>query len=232
MKDLLCDIFKRLDIVADAEKFEEYSRELLEKNKVMNLTAITEENDVAIRHFADSLALLNVVDFKEKRVIDVGCGAGFPGLPLAIAESSISLVLLDSLAKRISFLEDVCKKLGLSDVACVHARAEEAAAKAEFRESFDIAVSRAVADLSVLAELTLPFVSVGGVFVAMKAENCDEEISRAENAIKTLGGKLSRRESYPLHTTGITHTALVIEKVAPTPEKYPRRFAKIKARPL
>lgn len=232
MKDKLCDIFSRLGISADASHFEKYCEMLLNANEVMNLTAITAPDEVAVRHFADSLALLNVVDFSGKRVIDVGCGAGFPGLPLRLARDDISLTLLDALAKRITFLQDVCDELGLHDVECVHARAEEQAAKEDYRESFDIAVSRAVADLSMLCELALPFVKLGGAFVAMKSTNCDEELLRAENAISLLGGELEKRVDYPLHDTGITHTALIIRKVHETPAKYPRRFAKIKSKPL
>lgn len=232
MTDKLCDIFSSLHISADAARFEKYCEMLLSANEVMNLTAITDPDEVAVRHFADSLALLNVVDFSSKRVIDVGCGAGFPGLPLRLARDDISLTLLDALAKRIAFLEDVCAELSLNNVECIHARAEEQAAKEDYRESFDIAVSRAVADLSMLSELTLPFVKLGGAFVAMKSTNCDEELSSAENAITLLGGKLENRVDYPLHDTGIIHTALVIRKVRETPAKYPRRFAKIKSKPL
>lgn len=232
MKELLLDIWKAQGINADPEPFEKYSELLLSANEVMNLTAITDPREVAIKHFADSVALLKVYDFAGKSVIDVGCGAGFPGLPLKLAEPGIRLTLLDALQKRISFLEDVCASLSLEGVSCIHARAEEQAAKPEFRESFDIAVSRAVADLSMLAELTLPFVRTGGVFIAMKAKDCDEELRAAENAIKTLGGKLEDRIEYPLYDTGITRCALIIRKTSETPKKYPRRFAKIKTKPL
>ena len=190
MKELLLDIWKAQGINADPVPFEKYSEMLLSANEVMNLTAITDPREVAIKHFADSVALLGTYDFKGKRVIDVGCGAGFPGLPLKLAENSIELTLLDALQKRIAFLEDVCESLSLSGVECIHARAEEQAAKAEYRESFDIAVSRAVADLSMLAELTLPFVRKDGVFIAMKAKDCDEELRAAENAIKSSAAKL------------------------------------------
>lgn len=232
MKNLLLDIFKAQGVSAAPESFVLFSEMLLKTNEVMNLTAITEPEEVAIRHFADSVALLNVIDFKNKRVIDVGCGAGFPGLPLRLAEPSISLTLLDALQKRIGFLDGVCSRLSLDNVECVHARAEELAAKEGYRESYDIAVSRAVADLSMLCELTLPFVKCGGAFVAMKAADCDDELCRAEKAISVLGGELERRALYPLYNTGITHTALIIRKVRETPARYPRRFAKIKSQPL
>ncbi len=232
MKDLLTNIFKSLEIEADPEQFITFSDMLLEKNKVMNLTAICEPREVCIRHFADSLSLLRSCDFSGKRVIDVGCGAGFPGLPLRLAKSDISLTLLDSLGKRVNFLSEVCEKLNLPDVECLHARAEEIANEQGYREGYDIAVSRAVADLSVLCEMCLPYVKVGGVFLAMKASDCDDELNRAGNAISTLGGELCERIDYPLYDTGIIHTILVIKKVKNTPQKYPRRFAKIKAAPL
>lgn len=232
MKSLLLDIFKAQGISADPESFIRFSDMLLKTNEIMNLTAITEPEEVAIRHFADSVALLGVIDFKNKRVIDVGCGAGFPGLPLRLAEPSISLTLLDALQKRIGFLGDVCENLNLHNVECIHARAEELAAKEGYRESYDIAVSRAVADLSMLCELTLPFVKCGGAFVAMKTTDCDQELARAAQAISVLGGELEGRVDYPLFNTGITHTALIIRKVRETPARYPRRFAKIKAQPL
>ncbi len=232
MEKLVSEILESLKIDAEPSSFVTFSDMLLETNKVMNLTAITEESEVAVRHFADCLALLGLYDFKNKRVIDVGCGAGFPGLPLKLGCRDISLTLLDSLGKRINFLQGVCDALSLSDVECIHARAEEQANEKGYRESFDIAVSRAVADLSMLSELCLPYVKVGGVFIAMKSANCDEELNRAEKGIKLLGGELEKRADYTLYGTDITHTALIFRKVAPTPAKYPRRFAKIKANPL
>ncbi len=226
------EILKNMGISSAAEEFDKYSKMLLSANEVMNLTAITDPEEVKIRHFADSLALLNLYDFSGKRVIDVGCGAGFPGLPLKLGDKSISLTLLDSLGKRIDFLSGVCSSLNLSDVECIHARAEEQALAAGYRESYDIAVSRAVADLSMLSELTLPYVKVGGVFIAMKAQNCEEELKTAENAIKTLGGEVEEIKEYTLYGTDITHKAIIIKKVSETPEKYPRRFAKIKSQPI
>ena len=232
MRTLLENIFKKQGVQADPSQFIRYCDMLLETNKVMNLTAITDPREVCVRHFADSISLLSVYDFKDKKVIDVGCGAGFPGLPIRLAEAGVSLTLLDSLAKRIDFLSCVCEEIGVSDVECIHARAEEQAANEGYRESYDIAVSRAVADLSMLSELTLPFVKVGGVMIAMKAQACDDELARAGNAVSVLGAELEKRIDYPLFDTGITHTALVFRKVKPTPEKYPRRFAKIKSTPL
>lgn len=207
-----------------------FSELLLEKNKVMNLTAISKEEDVATLHLLDSLALLRVADFSRKTVVDVGTGAGFPGMPLRLVKEDFSLTLLDSLGKRIDFLRDCCAELGLSDVSCVHARAEEFAA--EHREQYDLAVSRAVANLSVLSELTLPLVKVGGQFLAMKSVDSDEELRAAERAVATLGGRVARREDYVIPGTEVTHRVVVIEKVSPTPAKYPRAFAKIKKQPL
>ncbi|MBR2483844.1 MAG: 16S rRNA (guanine(527)-N(7))-methyltransferase RsmG [Oscillospiraceae bacterium] len=207
-----------------------FSALLLEKNKVMNLTAITEEQDVANLHLLDSAAMLTMADFSGKKVVDVGTGAGFPGMPMRIVKEDFSLTLLDSLNKRIDFLKDCCRDLGFADVNCVHARAEEFAAS--HRESYDFAVSRAVANLSVLSELALPLVKVGGQFLSMKSVDSEEEISAAKSAIKTLGGKISRVEDYTIPGTDVTHRVVVIEKVSPTPAKYPRAFAKIKKQPL
>lgn len=207
-----------------------YGALLEEKNKVMNLTAIKEADEVARLHFLDSAALLNLLDFRNKTVVDVGTGAGFPGLPIRLLEPSAHVTLLDSLGKRITFLQEVCTDLGLSDVACVHARAEEFAAS--HRESFDTAVSRAVASLSVLSELCLPLVKKGGTFLAMKSVDSDDELSAAEHAISVLGGRVAGVRDYSIPGTDIVHRAVLVEKVKPTPKGYPRSFAKIKKDPL
>ena len=207
-----------------------YAEALVETNKVMNLTAITEPADIATLHFLDSAALLKLADFKGKSVVDVGTGAGFPGMPLRILEPSIRLTLLDSLGKRIDFLWGVCGELGLSDVACVHARAEEFAAR--HRESFDIATSRAVAALPLLSELCLPLVKPGGWFLAMKAVDSDQELRSAAHAIETLGGQLVRTENYQIPGIDVSHRLVFIKKIKETPKKYPRPFAKIKKNPL
>ena len=198
-----------------------FSAQLLETNKVMNLTAITEPEDVARLHLLDCAALLHMTDFRGKRVVDVGTGAGFPGMPLRILEPDFDLTLLDSLGKRIAFLQRVT---------CVHARAEEFAAK--HREQYDIATSRAVAALNVLCELTLPLVKVGGRFLAMKAVDSDEEIRGAKSAIAQLGGAVEDIRDYTIPGTDITHRVVVIGKVKPTPDAFPRAFAKIKKAPL
>lgn len=207
-----------------------YAALLEEKNKVMNLTAIKAEDEVARLHFLDSAALLKLLEFRNKTVVDVGTGAGFPGLPIRILEPSARVTLLDSLGKRVAFLREVCAELGLSDVACVHARAEEFAAAR--RESFDIAVSRAVASLPVLSELCLPLVKAGGTFLAMKSVDSDEELRAAESAIALLGGRVAVIRDYAIPGTEIVHRAVLVEKVRPTPKAYPRPFAKIKKEPL
>ena len=203
---------------------------LLEKNKVMNLTAITDPEDVASLHFLDSAALLTLADLKGKTVVDVGTGAGFPGMPMKILEPSIQLTLLDSLGKRITFLQEVCNELGLQNVQCVHARAEEFAA--EHRQSFDFAVSRAVANLSVLCELCLPLVKVDGYFLSMKSVESGQELEAAKKAIQILGGRVERTADYQIPGTDVTHRVIFIKKIAETPKKYPRPFAKIKKNPL
>ncbi|MBQ3055707.1 MAG: 16S rRNA (guanine(527)-N(7))-methyltransferase RsmG [Oscillospiraceae bacterium] len=213
------------------EQFATYCDVLLETNKVMNLTAITDPEEVFVRHFYDSIAIMQFLSFENKSVIDVGCGAGFPGLPLKLANPSISLTLLDSLDKRIRFLSDLCERLQLSDVSCIHGRAEEVS-RTDARESFDFAVSRAVAALPMLCELCLPFVKVGGALLALKAEDCEEELASAQNAIKTLGGELTEKIVYDFPNSDCLRSLLVIQKISETPEKYPRRFAKIQKSPL
>ena len=209
---------------------ERYADMLIEKNKVMNLTAITEPTEIATLHFLDCAALLTIADFKDKKVADVGSGAGFPGMPLRIVEPTMDITLLDSLNKRIDFLREVCAALGLENVTCVHGRAEEFAA--EHREDYDIVTSRAVANLSMLSELCLPLVKVGGLFLAMKSTECEEELESAKKAIKTLGGKTENVVDYTIPGTAVTHRLVVIRKLSPTPAKYPRRFAQMKKQPL
>ena len=213
------------------EKLRAYFELLTERNRVMNLTAIEGEEDVARLHFLDSLALAAIWDFSGKKVIDVGSGAGFPGLPIAVAFPAASFTLLDSLGKRVDFLEEACRVTG-TQAECLNARAEEAAKEPDRRETYDAAVSRAVARLNVLCELCLPFVKVGGVFIAMKAAASEEEISEAENAVKLLGGGAPEVRDYTIPGTDLTHRAVIIPKVSPTPEKYPRRFARIQKSPL
>ena len=207
-----------------------YADLLVEKNKVMNLTAITEPADIATLHFLDCASLLTLADFQGKTVADVGTGAGFPGMPLRILEPSIRLTLLDSLNKRIDFLKEVCDDLGFGNVECVHQRAEEFAV--QHREGFDIVTSRAVANLRMLSELCLPLVKVGGTFLSMKSVDSDAELEEAKKAIATLGGRVTDVKDYVIPGTEVTHRVIFIQKMKETPKKYPRAFAKIKKSPL
>ena len=233
LEEVLREGFSSLGLSLDEKalaRYRLYADELEETNRVMNLTAITGEDEVARLHFLDSAALLTQADFSHKRVIDVGTGAGFPGLALKIAREDLSLVLLDSLDKRVGFLKSCCERLALTDVDCVHLRAEEA--PAEYRGGFDIAVSRAVARLNVLCELCMPFVKKGGLFIAMKASDHAEELAEAKRAIALLGGELERDIAYTIPGTDVVHSAILIRKTGDTPGKYPRRWAQIKKQPL
>lgn len=206
------------------EQFLIYYEHLVEKNKVMNLTAITEYEEVVLKHFVDSLSIVKAVDMsKYHRLLDLGTGAGFPGIPLKIVFPDIEVVLMDSLNKRIKFLEEVISKLELDSITAVHARAEEGARKAEYREQFDICVSRAVANLSSLTEYCLPFVKQKGAFVSYKSMKVDDEIKNAKKAVSILGGEIKKIEEFLLPDTEIGRSFVVIEKVKTTPGKYPRK---------
>lgn len=204
-----------------------FGEAVIEQNKVMNLTAITEPTQVAKLHLLDSLSLLSLEDLKGKKVIDVGCGAGFPGVPVKIACPELQLTLLDSLGKRMQWLETILPTLGV-DAECVTARAEEAVATR--RESYDYATSRAVARLNILLELTAPYVKVGGKVLAMKGTAAQEELGEAKNAIARLGLQVEKVAEFPMD--GTAHTVIVLKKVRCTPPQYPRRYAKIKQNPL
>lgn len=231
MEQLLRDGLSALGLPSDGvPALLRYGALLMEKNKVMNLTAITEPADIAALHFLDSAALLTLADFHGKSVADVGTGAGFPGMPLRILEPSIHLTLLDSLNKRIAFLKEVCADLDLADVACIHARAEEFAAS--HREHFDIVTSRAVASLPLLTELCLPLLKRGGYFLSMKSVDSGGELAASAHAIEVLGGAVERTEDYAIPGTDVRHRLIFIKKVRETPKKYPRTFAKIKKNPL
>ena len=209
-----------------------YAHLLLEQNKVMNLTAITQPDQVARLHFLDSAALLGCADLRGRSLIDVGTGAGFPGLVLKLMEPSLSLTLLDSLDKRLNWLGCVCTDLGLEGVARVHARAEEQSLQPGFRDGFDFATARAVADLRVLCELCLPYVKVGGKFLAMKAAGCQEEVAGAARAIELLGGRLLPLYTYAVPGAEVERVVVVVEKISATPKGYPRRWAKLQKAPL
>lgn len=200
---------------------------VIRQNQVMNLTAITEPDRVAKLHLLDSLTLLTLADLRGKKVIDVGCGAGFPGVPLKIACPEMELTLLDSLGKRMNWLQGFLPDLGV-EAECVTARAEEAVA--DRREAYDFATSRAVARLNILLELTAPYVKVGGAVLAMKGMAAKEELEKAKNAIRKLGLKVETVREFPIEDTA--HSVIVLRKVAPTPPQYPRRYAKIKQAPL
>ena len=204
-----------------------FGRAMVKQNEVMNLTGITEDEAVAKMHLLDSLTVLSTADLAGKSLIDVGCGAGFPGVPLAIAAPTARITLLDSLGKRMKWLEEVLPTLGVT-AQCITARAEEAVVTR--RESYDYATSRAVARLNILLELTAPYVKVGGAVLAMKGSAAKEELAECGNAIKKLGLKLEDVKEFPID--GTAHAVIVLRKVAPTPPKYPRRFAKIKQDPL
>ena len=214
-----------------APQLERYGQLLTEKNQVMNLTAITDPVEVAQKHMLDCAALLGAARFQGKSVIVVGSGAGFPGLVLKLCEGSIDLTLLDSLQKRVDWLEEAAQALGVS-VTALHGRAEELGKTPERREQFDIATARAVADLRILCELCLPLVKVGGVFLAMKAEDCRDEVDAAGRCISLLGGRLLKSYTYQVPGTDLTRRVIRVEKIAPTAEKYPRRFARIQKAPL
>lgn len=214
-----------------AEKFEKYYNTLIEWNEKINLTRIVEPEEVALKHFADSLSVINYFDIPENaKVIDVGTGAGFPGLPLKIYRDDINLTLLDSLNKRLVYLQETAEKIN-AQVNTLHSRAEDAGKDKAQRESYDVAVSRAVARLNTLCEYCLPFVKPGGSFIAMKAADYKDEIKEAENAIKVLGGEISSVNDFNLNGAG-ERAVIVIKKISPTPEKYPRNSKKIKNKPL
>jgi len=233
LEEILRESFDKLTLPSDEDtlhKYRLYYDFLSEKNEVMNLTAISGEEDSANLHFIDSAALLNFGDFKDKKVIDIGTGAGFPGMCLKISEPSVKLTLLDSLDKRINFLTELCDKLEIRDTELLHARAEEI--PGNLRESFDIAVSRAVGKLNVLCEICLPYIKPGGCFIAMKGPDPEQEITEAERSIRLLGGELEKTVKYEAGNSGAFHSAVIVRKRSRTPEKYPRRWAQIKKSPL
>ena len=219
------------------QQFVTYYEYLIEKNKVMNLTAITEYEEVIVKHFLDSLSIVKAGCFEQnaldgKSVIDIGTGAGFPGIPLKIAFPQLKITLLDSLNKRVNFLNEVIEMLGLSKVEAVHGRAEDYAKQKEYRECFDFCVSRAVANLSTLSEYCIPFVKEGGCFISYKSGKIDEELSQAGNAVKILGGKVLDVVKFPLMGTDMDRSFVIIKKTRPTAKKYPRKAGLPSKEPL
>lgn len=219
-----CEFF-RVPLDQEKEKkFERYYELLVKWNEVMNLTAITEREEVMQKHFVDSLALAKAVDLSGcETLIDVGTGAGFPGLPLKIVFPRLKVVLLDSLNKRIRFLNEVIEELGLENVETIHGRAEDMAKQKEYRENFDLCVSRAVANLSSLSEYCIPYVKQGGMFVSYKSGTAEEEAEQAKKAIYLLGGETKKIEKFQLPGSDIQRSLIVVEKVRTTPKKYPRK---------
>lgn len=224
MKTLLKDLSQKININLsedEIKKFFDYKEILIETNKSLNLTAITEDREVIIKHFIDSLTINKYITPGAK-LIDVGTGAGFPGIPVKIIRSDIDVVLLDSLNKRLNFLNNVIDKLNLKDIKTLHGRAEEVGQNKDFRECFDISTARAVANLSTLSELCLPFVKVGGIFICMKGNDISE-VEEAKNAIEILGGKIEQIENFKLPDSDIERNIIIIKKIKPTPNKYPRK---------
>lgn len=214
------------------EQFMNYYELLIEKNKVMNLTAITELSEVITKHFLDSLSIVKVYRPEMERIIDVGTGAGFPGIPIKIAFPNTQVMLMDSLNKRVVFLEEVIKKLNLNNISALHGRAEDYGREKHYREAFDLCTSRAVAKLSTLSEYCIPFVKVGGRFISYKSGNISEELSEAKKAINLLGGNLIRAEEFNLPYTNIRRALILIEKKSNTPGKYPRLAGKPSKEPI
>ena len=213
------------------ERFDIYARLLVERNKVMNLTAITESDEIVKKHFVDSLSLLSVVDIPENaNVIDVGTGAGFPGIPLMIARPDLKMTLLDSTRKRLGFIEEVSRETSL-EPELLHSRAEDAGKNENYRERYDLATARAVSNLRDLSEYCLPFIKKGGVFAPMKSAKADEEIAQAKKAIHILGGQIEEKVSFDIGDVG-SRTVIIIKKISQTPTKYPRPSAKMAKFPL
>ena len=233
-KDLLISNANELGIELSeqaAERFDLLAELLIEQNKVMNLTAITDPDEIVIKHFIDSISLLSAVNpEKGAKILDLGTGAGFPGIPLLITRPDIDLTMVDSTAKKLTYVAATVEKLGL-DAETLHARAEEAGKNPEYREQYNIVCSRAVAALNVLCEYCLPFVKVGGVFVAMKSAKAEEEIALAKNALKTLGGEIIEKKTFTLADGG-ERNLIIIKKISQTPPKYPRVSAQIAKKAL
>ena len=228
---LTAEGIKITDVQCD--KLYRFYEMVIEKNKVMNLTAITDYEEFVIKHFVDSLMIAKVMDMTvPMSVLDIGTGAGFPGVPIKIVYPETKVLLLDSLNKRLNFLNEVIAELGLKDITTIHSRAEELQAKGEYRENFDLCVSRAVSALPTLSEYCLPYVKLGGKFIAYKAVGADEEIEASKTAIRVLGGEIKETAHFTIKDTDYTRVLISIEKIKNTPKKYPRPGGKPGKNPL
>lgn len=217
----------------ELEKFDAFADMLVETNKKFNLTALTDDKDMALLHFYDSLTVRQAITPNDgAKLIDIGCGAGFPSMPLAITMQNCNFTMMDSTAKKLTFISESARTLGLTNVTTLTGRAEEFSVKPEYREKYDVGLARGVARLNILAELVLPFVKVGGVFVAMKGSRAAEELEEALHGIDLLGGALGRVIPVAIPETDRVHNLIVIRKIAPTPGKYPRQYTKIAKKPL
>ena len=226
---------RSVNLEFDEEKysqFVEYKKLIQEWNEKINLTAITDDEGVMKKHFIDSIKVFNFEGLRDAQsVIDIGTGAGLPGIPMKIVRPNMKVVLLDSLMKRVNFLNEVIAKLGLDDIKAIHGRAEDYG-KAEYRECFDVAVSRAVANMTLLTELCMPFVKVGGYFVAMKGPGADAEIADAKAAIAMLGGKLEQVIEVEIEESDLKHNLVIVKKIKPTPQQFPRKPGVAAKKPL
>ncbi len=229
-RDLFIDCIQKYGSEISEEKilsFEKYSSLLVEWNEKMNLTAVTDPDGIAVRHFADSISPLFYFNFPENsKLIDIGTGAGFPGIPIKLMRDDLKVTLMDSLNKRINFLKEVSNEIGLLETECIHGRAEEFGRKAEYREQYDIGISRAVAKLRVLSEYALPFIKVGGHFISMKASDIDEEVDEAKEKIKLLGGEIEEIKTIEVPNSDAVRKLVIIKKVKKTDKKYPGRKIK------
>ena len=224
-KNKMIELSKKINVQLNDEqikKYFDYMALLLDWNEKINLTAITEVDDVILKHFVDSMTVLKYIE-NEKSIIDVGTGAGFPGIPIAIMKKDVKITLLDSLNKRINFLNEVCRELKLNNVDTIHGRAEEIGKNKEHREKYDIAVSRAVANMSTLSEYLLPLVKIGGKCICMKGSEIEQELEQAKFAIKELGGKIEKVEKFTLPDSDMERNIIIIKKIKETSNKYPRK---------
>ncbi|GFI61367.1 ribosomal RNA small subunit methyltransferase G [Clostridiales bacterium] len=231
LSQLLLESCKKMNVCLNdkqLKQFMDYKDMILEWNEKINLTAITDEREIILKHFVDCISVCGEIDLGTEKVIDVGTGAGFPGVPLKIACPSIRITLMDSLNKRICFLNELVNRLGLENAECIHMRAEDGGSDISFRENYDLCVSRAVANLSVLSEYCLPFIKIGGTFIAMKGPSAEAELETGRKAIKILGGEVSDIKEIAIPETNIYHKLIIIKKVKRTDKKYPRTAAKIK----